>query len=172
MGTIQNSVNQITGTLMGAAVAGKHLKQQKQSNELAKQANEVAATKELESAKNEYMNTNEALLENDAKYQNEQELEKGLANMEDADTYLESKRDIAEENYNEASREKMERDFNYEMGIQKSKPSSKRLQKAMDAYESVQDEIMARENLKFDYDQATTRLTNALKNKITLGGNK
>lgn len=35
MGTIQSSVNQITGTLMGAAVAGKHLKQQQQANELA-----------------------------------------------------------------------------------------------------------------------------------------
>lgn len=41
MGTIQNSVNQITGTLMGAAVAGKHLAQQKKSVIEQKEANEV-----------------------------------------------------------------------------------------------------------------------------------
>ena len=41
MGTIQSSVNQITGTLMGAAVAGKHLAQQKKSVIEQKEANEV-----------------------------------------------------------------------------------------------------------------------------------
>ena len=41
MGTIQSSVNQITGTLMGAAVAGKHLAQQKKSVAEQKEANEV-----------------------------------------------------------------------------------------------------------------------------------
>lgn len=49
MGTIQNSVNQITGTLMGAAVAGKHLKQQKQANELATIAEVDKVNKDIQS---------------------------------------------------------------------------------------------------------------------------
>ena len=144
MGTIQNSVNQGLGSIGAVATMGKHIANQ----------NKELAVKKIE-AERDVMNAKEALLENDAKYMNEQELEKGLANMEpDADTYLESKRSEAESVYDEASKEKALRDFNYEMGIQKSKPSSKRLQKAMEAYESVQDEIIARKNLKFDLEVA------------------
>ena len=36
MGSIQNSINQVLGTVAGAATMGKHISQQKEANELAK----------------------------------------------------------------------------------------------------------------------------------------
>ncbi len=143
MGTIQNSINQTLGTLAGAATMGKHISNQ----------NKELNVKKIE-AEQEQFNANEALLKNEAKYLNEQELEKGLANVTDADSYLSGKSDEAEAAYDKASTEKMKRDFAYEMGIQKNKPSSKRLEKAMQAYENVQDEITARQNLKFNLEIA------------------
>ena len=154
MGAIQSSINNMLGTAGTVSALAQHLGSEKKE----------LAIKKIE-AERDVMNANEALLKNDAQYLNEQELEKGLAHVTDADSYLEGKRDEAESDYNEASLEKMMRDFNYEMGIQKSKPGSKRLEKAMQAYENVQDEIMARKNLKFDLEVAQKKLK-------ALGGNK
>lgn len=152
---IQNSINQMAGAVGTLAATTQFLGNQKKDLEV----------KKIETER-DVMNAQEALLENDAKYMNEQELEKGLAHMEpDADKYLESKRLDAEGVYKEASDEKLMRDFNYEMGIQKTKPSSKRLEKAMEAYENVQDEIMARQNLKFDLEIAKKKFK-------ALGGKK
>ena len=149
---VQNNINAALGTVATLTALGAHVNEQAKANEVAM----IGAQKEL-------MNASDALATSDIEIGNEMEREVSptseLYNKKNPiEAYLDEKRDVAVGNLEEAQSEFQGRQFNYEMGNQKAKPSSKRLEKAQEALQNLDDERIARENLKFDVKTAKEKL--------------
>ena len=149
---VQNNVNAALGTVATIAALGAHVNEQAKANEVAM----IGAQKEL-------MNASDALAKSDVEITNEMQREvsptSDLYKKENpVEAYLDEKRDVAVDKLNKAEAEFEGRQFNYEMGNQKAKPSSKRLEKAQEALQNLDDERIARENLKFDVKTAKEKL--------------
>lgn len=178
MGTIQNSMNQMIGSLAGAATLGKHISNQ----------NKELAVKKVEAEKEVY-NANAALEDNTDAIVDKEIAEKGYDNAEvDPDKILENNKNEALKTYKEAQDELVRREdlklqdpsFQNNMAWGKA---NKRLEKANEALQEAQAAIDARANLKFDLESATKKVDtlksntlldkvgNFRKNKFT-GGNK
>lgn len=74
------------------------------------------------------------------------------------DTYLELKQKQAEEVAKAAATDFSNRKLAYEMGAQKSKPSSKRLDMANKAFMEAKDAVEARRQLKYDLEMAKKKV--------------
>lgn len=188
MGTIQNSVNQITGTLMGAAVAGKHLKQQKESNELAKMTQKKEADKELAEALNESDKAANALQKGEleavesAKLLNPEGWDKATKKVGSETEGSVIHADEVLDEYNAKELDKVMKELQEShvgvdlanMSGNKSKigKANVRMAKAQMAMNEVADQQEAIRQLRFDDTQATIRVANAMRDKFILGGKK
>ena len=155
MGTIQSSINQMLGTVAGAAAAGKHLKQQQigieaanaadqeivETNEKALEADQFEAQQAiLAHSKDEGLSEDEVYrLEKDPAYANTLR-----------DTVLKERRQenlsVASDKYNEAK-----------PGLQKYR-AGKQLEKAYTSLRELNDRIAATRQLKFNIASAQARL--------------
>ena len=165
---IQNSVNQAMGAAMGAALGATHILDQQQEMKIK----QVETEKSLEKLLDEKNVQEQNILDREVK-------EKGYANAEvDPDAILQKRRDEAFKEWSDAQDDYVRREALYDQGIQKTKPSSKRLEKADLALRERDDEIQAREELKFDIDTQLAKLksvTPILQRKKVMekyGGNK
>ena len=157
--SFQGTINQGIGTIGALAGVKKVVEGQQKSNELNEDSNAIAKAnlqvKALE-AEQEEMNAKGALLQNDSDIYDREVSEKGYANaITDPDKALDSRYDEAREKWDEASKDYSMRMAEYELfHTQKSKPSSKRLDKANIAMNELNDEIATRKNLKFNLEIA------------------
>lgn len=167
MGTIQNSMNQMLGTVAGAVTLGKHISNQNKELNVKK----AEAEGQLAEAKHaEDVATTEAI--KDAKFNDKETWDKATKNIHnetegaviDANKVLDEYNKIKQD---EANKELQESHIGYDianMGKNKKKinEASVRLAKAQMAYQEVQDAIEARRQLKFDVSVAEKKY-NALK---------
>lgn len=157
--SFQSSVNQAIGTVGAVAGVKKVVEGQQKGNESAQEANDIAKAnlqvKALEAEKEE-KNAQDALLKNDSAIYDREVDEKGYANaITDPDKALDARYNLAKEEWDKASEDYSKRMAEYELfHTQKSKPSSKRLDKANKAMDELNDERAARANLKFDLEIA------------------
>ena len=158
MGEIQSSINQALGTSTGATVAAKHLSNQKAANELKKAELGVELTKEQEAVYQAGQALNANSLEVSKEMQ--KDLDPAVAGNPNLteDSYLELKQKQAGEVAEAAMKDFSDRKLAYEMGAQKTKPSSKRLDMANKAFMEAKDAVMARRQLKYDLDMAKKRV--------------
>ena len=168
----QNSINNMLGTAGAAATLGKHMKNQKES--LANQEKELAAqekNKEIGKAnlelklaeqQEEVHKAEQALSANSLAVSKEmqKDLDPDVAGNSELneDSYLELKQKKAGDLAAAEMKDFSERKLAYEMGAQKAKPSSKRLDKANQAFMEAKDAVMARLQLKFDYESAKKKM--------------
>lgn len=178
MGAIQNSINQISGTLMGAAVAGKHLANQKEATELAKEVQKGELQKQLKQDLQDFDKADINLAKNTDVIVDKEIAEKGFEKAEvDPDKILANKEIEAGKAWQEAQDEAVRREvlkeedpsFTNRMAWGKA---NKRMQMADKAWQEAQDAITARESLKFDLDQATQQINNTFTKLNQLGGIK
>ena len=157
--SFQRTINQGIGTIGTLAGVKKVAEGQQKSNELNEESNAIAKAnleaKALE-AEQEEMNAKGALLQNDSDIYDKEVSEKGYANaITDPDKALDSRYNEAKAKLDKASEDYSRRMAEYELfHTQKSKPSSKRLDKANMAMNELNDEIAARKNLKFNLEIA------------------
>ena len=158
MGTIQNSFNAMLGTVAAGAAAGKHLKNQSEANELKKAELGVELRNEQEAVYQAGQALNANSLEVSKEMQ--KDLDPAVAGNPDLDedSYLELKQEQAGKVAEAAMKEFSDRKLKYEMGAQKTKPSSKRLDMANKAFMEARDAVMARRQLKYDLDMAKRKV--------------
>lgn len=148
MGTIQNSLNTMLGTVAATAAAGKHISNQNKELEVKK----VAAEQEQFNAENELkQNTadiaHQMVLEgNDAGFAPKAGETAEQAEQRAVDEYLEAQSEAAEDRYQE------------QMMKVKNPAKSKRVEMARKAADEAQDAINARRNLQFNLEEANKRL--------------
>lgn len=184
MGTIQNSINQAVGTIGAVAGIRRVVKGQQEGNKLAEEtnakqdeANAIAKAnlqvKAIEAEKEE-KNAQDALLKNDSAIIDKEVSEKGYANaITDPDKALDARYGEAKAQWDEASKEYENKMAEYELfQTRKTKPSSKRLDKANTAMNELNDEIAARANLKFDLEIAKKKREALSLELNQLGGKK
>ena len=175
--SFQGTINQGIGTIGALAGVKKVVEGQKKSNELNEDSNAIAKAnlqaKALE-AEQEEMNAKGALLQNDSDIYDREVSEKGYANaITDPDKALDSRYNEAREKWDKASEDYNRRMAEYELfHTQKSKPSSKRLDKANMAMNELNDEIAARKNLKFNLEIAKKKREALSLELNELGGKK
>ena len=175
--SFQGTINQGIGTIGTLAGVKKVAEGQQKSNELNEESNAIAKAnlqvKALE-AEQEEMNAKDALLKNDSDIYDREVSEKGYANaITDPDKALDSRYNEAREKWDEASEDYNRRMAEYELfHTQKSKPSSKRLDKANMAMNELNDEIAARKNLKFNLEIAKKKREALSLELNQLGGKK
>ncbi len=155
MGTIQNSMNQMLGTVAGAATLGKHISNQNKELNVKK----VEAEGQLAEAKHaEDVKMTEAI--KDAKFNDKTTWDiatKKVAEQTEG-TSIDANKVLDEYNkikQNEANKELQESHIGYDLAnMSKNKKkineASVRLAKAEMAYQEVQDAIEAQRKLKFD----------------------
>ena len=159
MGTIQNSMNQMLGTIAGASTLGKHISNQNKELKVKK----IEAEKELENFTNELKEntsdiTHQMVLEGKDKALEPKEGETPAEAEERAvQDYLDAKSDAAENRYQEL------------MDKVKNPAKSIRVEMARKAADEAQDAINARRDLKFNLDIATEKY-NALKSNTMIQG--
>ena len=172
MGTIQNSMNQMLGTVAGAATLGKHISNQNKELEVkkfeaegqlaeAKHAADVGITEAIKNAE-----LNDKKTWDTAMKKVHQETEGPTI---DANKVLDEYNKIKQ---NEAYNELQESTLNYDLAnmgksTKKINAASVRLAKAEIANREVQDSIEAQRKLKFDVDIAEKKLE-ALKSNTTI----
>ena len=175
--SFQGTINQGIGTIGTLAGIKKVVEGQQKSNELNEDSNAIAKAnlqaKALE-AEQEEMNAKDALLQNDSDIYDREVSEKGYANaITDPDKALDSRYNEAKEKWDKASEDYNMRMAEYEFfHTQKSKPSSKRLDKANMAMNELIDEIAARKNLKFNLEIAKKKREALSLELNQLGGKK
>ena len=175
--SFQSGVNQAIGTIGALAGVKKVVQGQQKGNELNEESNAIAKAnlqaKALE-AEQEEMNAKGALLQNDSDIYDREVSEKGYANaITDPDKALDSRYNEAKAEWDKASEDYNRRMAEYELfHTQKSKPSSKRLDKANMAMNELNDEIAARKNLKFDLEIAKKKREALSLELNQLGGKK
>ena len=175
--SFQSGVNQAIGTLGALAGVKKVAEGQQKGNESAQEANDIAKAnlqvKAIEAEKEE-KNAQDALLKNDSAITDREVAEKGYANaITDPDKALDARYNLAKEEWDKASDDYNKRMAEYELfHTQKSKPSSKRLDKANIAMNELNDEIAARKNLKFDLEIAKKKREALSLELNQLGGKK
>ena len=158
--SFQSGVNQAIGTVGALAGVKKVVEGQQEANKLAEESNTLVKESNLQSkvleAQQDEMNANDALLKSDSAIIDREVSEKGYANaIKDPDKALDARYGEAKAQWDEASKDYEKRMAEYELfHTQKSKPSSKRLDKANKAMDELNDEITARKNLKFDLEIA------------------
>lgn len=175
--SFQSSVNQAIGTVGALAGMKKVVEGQQKGNELAQETNATAKAnlqvKALEAEKEE-KNAQDALLKNDSAITDREVAEKGYANaITDPDKALDARYNAAKEEWDKASKDYEMRMSEYELHhTQKSKPSNKRLTKAIIAMDELNDERAARANLKFDLEIAKKKREALSLELNQLGGKK
>ena len=175
--SFQGTINQGIGTIGTLAGIKKVVEGQKKSNELNEDSNAIAKAnlqaKALE-AEQEEMNAKGDLLQNDSDIYDREVSEKGYANaITDPDEALDSRYNEAKAKLDKASEDYNRRMAEYELfHTQKSKPSSKRLDKANEAMNELNDEIAARKNLKFNLEIAKKKREALSLELNQLGGKK
>ena len=175
--SFQGTINQGIGTIGTLAGVKKVAEGQQKSNELNEESNAIAKAnlqaKALE-AEQEEMNAKGALLQNDSDIYDKEVSEKGYANaITDPDKALDSRYNEAKAKLDKASEDYNRRMAEYELfHTQKSKPSSKRLDKANMAMNELNDEIAARKNLKFNLEIAKKKREALSLELNQLGGKK
>lgn len=182
--SFQGTINQAIGTIGAAASIKRVVQGQQEGNKLAEEtnanqeeANAIAKAnlqaKALEAEKEE-MNAKGALLKNDSAITDREVAEKGYVNaITDPDKALDARYGEAKAQWDEASKDYEKRMAEYELfHTQKSKPSSKRLDKANIAMNELNDEIAARANLKFDLEIAKKKREALSLELNQLGGKK
>lgn len=182
--SFQSSMNQAIGTVGALAGMKKVVEGQQQGNKLAEEtnakqeeANAIAKAnlqvKAVEAEKEE-KNAQDALLKNDSAIFDKEVAEKGYANaITDPDKALLARYDEAHAKRDELSKEYENKMAEYELfHTRKSKPSSKRLDKANIAMDELNDEIAARKNLKFDLEIAKKKREALSLELNQLGGKK
>ena len=175
--SFQGTINQGIGTIGALASVKKVVEGQQKNNELNEDSNAIAKAnlqaKALE-AEQEEMNAKDALLQNDSDIYDREVSEKGYANaITDPDKALDSRYNEAKEKWDKASEDYSRRMAEYELfHTQKSKPSSKRLDKANIAMNELNDEIAARKNLKFNLEIAKKKREALSLELNQLGGKK
>ena len=168
----QNSINNMLGAAGAAATLGKHIKNQEE--QLANQEKELVnqeknkeigkANLELKLAEQqeEVRKAGHALNANslDISKKMQEDLDPEVAgNPElDEDSYLKLKQKQAGDLAAAEMKDFSNRKLAYEMGAQKAKPSSKRLDKANEAFMEAKEAVMARRQLKFDLDTAKKKV--------------
>lgn len=174
MGVIQNNINAAMGAVSGALVAGTHIANQTKQNELAKANLEISkldTEREKANLEAKLGSVDEDLLFRglaDADLTAE-ETEKLSSSSDKAGDYLALKTENAKQDTLTSAQEYTNRLEKYKSGEQKSKPSSKRLEKAKEAFDSLRDETNARNNLKFDI-ELTKKKIDAI--NLGLGGKR
>ena len=149
MGTIQNSINTMLGTVAAGAAAGKHISNQ----------NKELSIKKVEAEQEQY-NANEALKQNTSDIAHQMVLEgndKGL--LPKAGETPEQAEQRAVNEYLEAQSEAAEDDYQKQMDKVKNPAKSKRVEMARKAADEAQDAINARRNLQFNLEEANKRLS-------------
>ena len=175
--SFQGTINQGIGTIGTLAGVKRVAEGQQKSNELNEDSNAIAKAnlqaKALE-AEQEEMNAKGALLQNDSDIYDREVSEKGFANaITDPDKALDSRYNEAKAEWDKASEDYNRRMAEYELfHTQKSKPSSKRLDKANMAMNELNDEIAARKNLKFNLEIAKKKREALSLELNELGGKK
>lgn len=175
--SFQSSVNQAIGTVGALSGMKKVAEGQQKGNESAQEANDIAKAnlqvKAIEAEKEE-KNAQDALLKNDSAITDREVAEKGYANaITDPDKALDARYNAAKAEWDKASEDYNKRMAEYELfHTQKSKPSSKRLDKANIAMDELNDEIAARKNLKFDLEIAKKKREALSLELNQLGGKK
>lgn len=164
MGVIQNNINAAMGAVSGALVAGTHIANQNKQNELAKANLEISkADAEREKAN---LETKLAANDEDVLFRSLTDADLTLDEMKQinsskdngAGEYLSIKKDNAYQDVLEKGNDYNDRMARYRSGEQKSKPGSQRLEKAKEAFDSLRDEINARDNLKFDIELSKKKI--------------
>lgn len=182
--SFQGTINQAIVTLGAVAGVKRVVEGQQKGNELAQETNanqeesNAIAKANLQvkaiEAEKEEKNAQDALLKNDSAITDKEVLEKGYANaITDPDKALDARYNLAKEEWDKASEDYSKRMAEYELfHTQKSKPSSKRLDKANIAMDELNDEIAARANLKFDLEIAKKKREALSLELNQLGGKK
>ena len=174
MGVIQNNINAAMGAVSGALVAGTHIANQNKQNELAKANLEISkadAERDKANLEAKLGSVDEDLLfrglaDTDL---TAEETEKLSSSNDKAGDYLALKTENAKQDALSSAQEFTGRLEKYKSGEQKSKPSSRRLEKAKEAFDSLRDETNARNNLKFDI-ELTKKKIDAI--NLGLGGKR
>ena len=164
---IQNSINAMLGTVAGAAAMGKHVSEQSKANELEKSKLKLKLSEEEEAAYKAEHDLNANSLEISKEMQKDLDPEVTSRTDLDENSYLELKQDLAAEKAKEAMKDFSQRKDDYLLGVQKSKPSSKRLDMANKAFMEASDAVMARRQLNYNVDMAKKRIAIT---KQALGG--
>ena len=148
MGTIQNSMNAMLGTVAAGAAAAKHISNQ----------NKDLSIKKVE-AKQEQYNANEALKQNTSDIAHQMVLEGNDAGLipKEGETPEQAEQRAVDE-YLEAQSEAAEDDYQRQMDKVKNPAKSKRVEMARKAADEAQDAINARRNLQFNLEEANKRL--------------
>ena len=168
----QNSINNMLGTAGAVAGLSKHMKNQNKAIEEQKNATAVQeknkeigkANLELKLAEQqeEAYKAEQALNANSLAVSKEmqKDLDPDVAGNPDLneDSYLELKQKKAGDLADAAMKDFSDRKLKHEWGVQKAKPSSKRLDKANQALMEAKDAVMARRQLKFDLEAAKKRM--------------
>lgn len=146
--SVQSSMNQILGTVAGAATLGKHISNQ----------NKELAVKKVE-AEQEQFNANEALKQNTSDITHQMVLEGNDAGLEPkaGETPAQAEQRAVGE-YLEAKSEAAENKYQEQMDKVKNPAKSKRVEMARRAADDVQDEINVRRNLQFNLEIANKKL--------------
>ena len=182
--SFQGTINQGIGAIGAMAGVKKVIEGQQKGNELAQEtndkqdeANAIAKAnlqvKAIEAEKEE-KNAQDALLKNDSAILDKEVSEKGYANaITDPDKALDARYGEAKAQWEEASKEYENKMAEYEFfKTRKTKPSSKRLDKANLAMDELNDERAARANLKFDLEIAKKKREALSLELNQLGGKK
>lgn len=148
MGTIQNSINTMLGTVAATAAAGKHISNQNKELSIKKVA-----------AEQEQYNANEALKQNTSDIAHQMVLEGNDAGLEpkEGETPAQAEQRAVDE-YLEAQSEAAEDRYQDQMMKVKNPAKSKRVEMARKAADEAQDAINARRNLQFNLNMANKRL--------------
>lgn len=158
--SFQGTINQAIGTVGAVAGVKRVVQGQQQGNKLAEESNTIA-NKELEANKLEAeqiaFNAKDELAKMDQDIMDKAYREGGPTNVGPVEEILDRNREQASAKLDEAQKEFDERDMNYHLGVSKSKPSSKQLEKAQIAFREAEDAIVARKNLMFNVEIAKKR---------------
>lgn len=158
--SFQGTINQGIGTVGALAGIKKVAQGQKESIAEQKESNAIAS-KELEANKLEAeqiaFNAKDELAKMDQDIMDKAYREGGPTNVGPVDEILIRNREQASTQLDQAQKEFDERDMNYHLGVSKSKPSSKQLEKAQIAFREAEDAIVARKNLMFNVEIAKKR---------------
>ena len=149
MGPIQSEINSTISAVAGAAVGAKHLSNQAKANELETKANDLKKAElgvELTNRQEDVYQAGQALNANSLEVSKEmqKDLDPEVANNPNLneDSYLELKQEQAGKAAEAAMKDFSDRKLAYEMGAQKTKPSSKRLDMANKAFMEAKDAVM------------------------------
>ena len=146
------------GSLAAVSTMSQSVSNQNKANELKKAELGVQLKNEQEAVYNAGQALNANSLEVSKEMQKDLDPEVAGNSELNEDSYLELKQKQAEEVAKAAMKDFSDRKLAYEMGAQKSKPSSKRLDMANKAFMEAKDAVEARRQLKYDLEMAKQKV--------------